>query len=137
MTHIDFNDIKLGLPQLDADHRELIELCERYICGAESGAAVEDMEAILDQLIHRTRQHFAVEERMLDRGGFPGFAAHRAIHERLLLQAQALRDGYRQESERRGSSVLAHDTAEFLRCWLIDHIRGDDRSYRPFMRHLS
>jgi hemerythrin-like metal-binding domain len=139
MTRIEWSDeFKLGLPAIDAEHRELLDLCNRFLEAAQAGAEVPQLARILEELILRTRAHFLAEERLLDRHNYPGLAIHKAEHERLLNQADILKARYDddgvQEDETRALTV---ETAEFLQSWLLDHIRANDRPYRPFIMTLS
>lgn len=135
MARIDWSDeYKLGLPAIDADHRELVELCNEFLDAAHSGADLGALAAIFDRMILRTRAHFLAEERMLDRNGYPGFAIHKAEHDRLIVEAQTLRDRFAEGHE--DQARITADTAHFLQTWLLDHIRTNDRPYRPFLRSL-
>ena len=88
------DEFKLGLPVIDAEHRELLEVCNQFLDAVNNGQAVAELARILEKMILLTRAHFVAEERMLDRNGYPGLVVHKAEHERLLIQAEAL--GYDQ-----------------------------------------
>lgn len=131
------NEFKLGLPAIDADHRELLDLCNEFLEAAQADRAITDLAIILDRLIQRTRAHFLAEERLLDRHGYPGFAIHKAEHERLLAQAATLKARYSETHQGDDLRHLTVETADFLQTWLLDHICTNDRPYRPFLMSLS
>lgn len=131
------DDFKLGLPAIDADHKELLEVCNQFLDAVQSGATVGELSTILDRMILRTRAHFLAEERMLDRHNYPGLVVHKAEHERLLLQAEALKARYTDAAQTDEIGHLTMETADFLQTWLLDHIRTNDRPYRPFLMSLS
>jgi len=131
------DEFKLGLPVIDAEHRELLEVCNQFLDAVNNGQAVPELARILENMILLTRAHFVAEERMLDRHGYPGLVVHKAEHERLLIQAEALLARYRDAAQEDEIRSLTMETASFLQTWLLDHIRTNDRPYQPFLRSLS
>lgn len=131
------DEFKLGLPVIDAEHRELLEVCNQFLDAVNNGQAVAELARILEKMILLTRAHFVAEERMLDRNGYPGLVVHKAEHERLLIQAEALLARYRDAAQEDEIRSLTMETASFLQTWLLDHIRTNDRPYQPFLRSLS
>ncbi|CAA7618069.1 bacteriohemerythrin [Magnetospirillum sp. UT-4] len=137
MSQLEWSDeFKLGLPAIDADHRDLLELCNEFLAAAQTGSAISQLAAILDRLVLRTRAHFVAEERLLDRHGYPGLAMHKAEHDRLLAQADNLKVRFSDPAEGQDTHRLTGEAADFLRFWLFDHIRTNDRPYQPFIRRL-
>ena len=139
MARIEWSDeYALGLPAIDKDHRELVDQCNEYLEAVDQGASLQSLAEILGRMILRTQAHFLSEERMLDRHAYPGLAQHKADHDQLLIQAQALKDRFDQadDDEDLARTVIA-ETSDFMRSWLLDHICFKDRPYRPYLRSLS
>lgn len=130
------DEFKLGLPAIDSDHEELVDLCNEFLDAAKGGAPLSRLATILDRLILRTRAHFVAEERLLDRHGYPGLAIHRAEHERLLAQAGVLKSRYEEVEHDEDVRRLTLETADYLQSWLLDHIKTNDKPYRPFLLRL-
>ena len=130
------DDLKLGLPAMDADHRDLLDMCNQFLDAAQSGAAVPQLAALLSTLILRTKAHFRAEEVMLDRHQYPALAIHRSEHERLVSEAEILLSRFRDDSRQADIENAVMDTATFLQTWLVEHIRKNDKPYRPFMMRL-
>ncbi|NFV79408.1 bacteriohemerythrin [Magnetospirillum aberrantis] len=138
VSRIEWSDeFKLGLPAIDAEHKDLLDVCNLFLEAVEAGQSVAALAQVLDNMILRTRAHFLAEERLLDRHGYPGLVAHRTEHERLLLQAEALKARYTDAAQAEEIANLTSETAHFLQTWLLDHIRTNDRPYRPFLMSLS
>lgn len=142
MAFVQWSDtLKLGVPAMDADHRQLLELTNDFLAAAEDQARFGRLAEILGALITRTRAHFTAEEMLLDRNSYPHLAGHKAEHARLLNEAQMLHDrfiAFEQGGapEPDGIGTLVLETADYLQRWLIDHIIADDRPYRPFLMRL-
>lgn len=138
VSRIEWSDaFKLGLPAIDAEHKDLVEVCNQFLDAVQGERPVQELTRILDTMILRTRAHFLAEERMLDRHGYPGLVVHKAEHDRLLLQAEALRSRFADAAQHEEVSGLTMEAANFLQTWLLDHIRTNDRPYRPFLMSLS
>ena len=125
-------ELRVGVPAIDADHQALLDICDQLLAGARSGQALDGLEPILAAMISRARAHFDAEERVLDRAGYPALASHRAEHRRLMVQAETLRDHWAEVDGARVGAV-----ADYMRTWLLDHIRTEDRSFRTFLMRLA
>ena len=135
MALIEWSDeIKLGVPAIDAEHRRLITLTNDFLTAAEDEALMPQLAAILGELIKQTRAHFQVEELLLDQCGYPYLAAHKAEHARLLVEAEQLHTRFSQPEE---DIRLIYETAHYLQYWLLDHIINSDKAYRPFLMRLG
>ena len=128
-------EYELGIPAMDSDHKDLLNLCNEFLELATTGADGTALADRLDRLILRTRAHFLAEERMLDRHGYPALAVHKDEHARLLREADALGASLRNADADRPRIIA--ETSDFLRSWLLDHIRNNDRPYKPFLRILN
>lgn len=131
------DEFKLGLPAMDSEHRQLLELCNEFLEAAQANRPMRELAAVLDRLILGTRTHFLAEERLLDRHNYPGLAAHKAEHDRLLVQAQSLKTRFDDIAHQDDTRNLTLETADYLQLWLLNHIRTDDRPYRPFLMSLA
>lgn len=131
------DDLKLGFPAIDNEHREMVGLCNTLLRAINSDASFSTLADFLDHLMLQTRAHFISEEQLLDRHGYPAFVQHKAEHDRLLAQAESLRMRYGDIDQDCDGQALKADTAQFLTTWLMDHIRGGDKPYRPFLMNLA
>lgn len=130
------DEMKVGVPAMDAEHREMIAIANRFLAAAEDGALVPTLAAIMAELLSRTRAHFQSEERLLDRHNYPDLAGHRSEHDRLMAEAMALHEQF-SSGHADHIEQLKLDTAYFLQNWLLDHIRNSDKRYRPFVMSLA
>ena len=62
-----------------------------------------------------------------DKHGYPNAAAHKEAHAKLLENARALK-----EQHDAGATMMSLEVIEFLKDWVTDHIKGDDRQYAAF-----
>ena len=82
----------------------------------------------LSGLINYTATHFNDEERMLTTHAYPGLAAHKAEHAKLVKQVLELQQKFKD-----GQVMVTHEVMTFLKDWLIKHIQGDDKKYGVYL----
>ena len=103
-----------GIERMDADHRELVELYQ-----ALAGASPSELPEALDRFIGRATTHFDIENRWMERVGFPG--CHKAEHDRVLAVMHEVRK--RVED---GDAFFARRLVEELPAWLEHHVGSMD-----------
>ena len=87
------------------------------------------IEKTLDELLDYTKYHFTREEELMRLNQYPGYEAHRQLHESMIKNVSQYIDEYRVDKTRTVDQVLS-----FLKTWLITHIKGCDREYMPFLK---
>ena len=78
------SEFSLGVPQVDTEHRELIDLINRLhrvVQSREHDATIVDF---LEELYASAAKHFAHEELMMQARGYTAYEEHHADHQRLL-----------------------------------------------------
>lgn len=131
------DDHKTGVPTVDSEHRRLFELANEFLAAAEAEAALPQLSAILGRLITTAAEHFAAEESLLDRNGYPDLARHRAEHERLMAQARTLHARTLAITDQDEVRRITHEAADFFKRWLLDHISREDKPFRAFVMRLA
>ena len=119
--------LKLGIPSVDEQHRELVELLNRLaaLSSSEVGAeARDDMLELLGHIYQHTVVHFLHEEELMAAIDYPDLAAHRDEHHMLLAE---LRSFVHQIEN--GDTVLDAKSIHALRDWLVVHISSSDRPF--------
>lgn len=116
------DDLDVGNPMIDSDHRHLVALVNQLADALSSGKAPEELARVLSELLTFTTAHFAREERLMQRIGYLEFAAHKSQHDGLLSDIAKL-----QRSFHRGEIALSERSSAFLCEWLLRHIRTSDK----------
>ena len=124
MTVLAWDDkLATGLPQVDHEHKRLIELINHVANQRASEASVEDLCTVLGELRDYTVYHFQNEENLMRHYGVS--EAHRELH---FKSHQGFIDRLATASELVTSNphdVIDHLLA-FLVKWLVFHISGID-----------
>ena len=114
----------VGIARIDTEHQKLVSLVNELYAAILEGNPVSVTAKVLDGLAAYTISHFASEEGLMKRYAYPGFAQHKAEHEKLVAQVKQLQQGLRT-----GTATISQEVLSFLQSWLIGHILGMDKKY--------
>ena len=82
---------------------------------------------VLDELVDYTGTHFAAEDKLMVEHQYPDYDSRIVIHREFVAAVVDF-----QKKFKAGEATLSLDLLEFLKDWLIGHIKGVDRKYGPF-----
>ena len=116
---------EVGIRFMDGQHRQMLDLVNRVLEGAYQGKELEELVAVLRDLVRLTEHHFNAEEsRMAELGADAD--DHRGEHRDLLESLRFFTD--RLDADKVGKC------SAFLRGWLLRHIESTDRKFAAFLR---
>ncbi|CCG42611.1 bacteriohemerythrin [Magnetospirillum molischianum] len=123
--------MKVGIEQIDEDHRGLFSILHELDLAIHSGTFVgtEALADILCRMEAYARIHFSREEETQREVGYEGYEENRRQHTELLrtLEAFILRFRAEQVDDPR---VTAETIRSFLMVWISEHIVKVDRKMR-------
>ena len=117
------DDLSVGSPTIDREHRELVELFQRLTDPARQDDAVF-LRATLDDLVRHVGEHFEHEEGIMRRQHYPDYAAHRQVHGDLLDQI----NHFTVLMDERNAGLPPAGLIDFVGNWLVGHILHDDKA---------
>jgi hemerythrin-like metal-binding protein len=112
-----------GVPEIDTQHKTLIEKLTELDAALMNGAAGVEVEEIFDFLDHYVQQHFGYEEDCMEKYRCPAAAKNREAHGRFVEKFNAMRRRLQVEG---ASMNLAIAIQTELTDWLVNHIRRVD-----------
>ncbi len=114
----------LGYALIDRQHRRLEQGANRL-----HGAVTRDRPALdlLSGLLRDTSRHFATEERLMRKHGYPESSGHRALHQGVLGEMQRL------QSLLRKGLPMHRKHAAMIGDWLEHHVSEADRNLVGFL----
>ena len=129
-----------GHRQIDLQHQALFQSANRLLALlpalANPGSALaarEEALAVVDRLLAEVSEHFAAEEEVLASLEWPDLEDHRQEHQRLLRQAEKLR----QTLQSGAPGLVTARIVDFLaRKMVASHILVSDREYFPALCEL-
>ncbi|MBJ6725302.1 bacteriohemerythrin [Geomesophilobacter sediminis] len=120
------DDLSCGIKGIDHQHQEIFARFDYFSEACDDSAGGKEVLALLEYLDNYTVVHFAEEEGILERSGYPELGPHRKQHRKFLdelarLRVQIIDDGPAH------SGVQARKKG--MRQWLVDHIVNVDSEY--------
>ena len=118
----------LELPEIDAQHRTLLELINSLWQAIVTQTSAEHLLPHVEALDRYTLTHFAEEEQFMLASGYPRLEEHRAAHrsfeQRIAGEKAIVLDG----------GFVRLDLVRFLNDWLINHILVVDKDYAQYVK---
>lgn len=116
-------------PNIDKDHKHLIEIINRLHDAIEQKHGEDIIGEVLSELADYTSEHFTREEHVMIHFRYPELDEHRRQHVDLINQLSKLIHNFEL-----GRATVTPDTMEFLRHWLIDHVQRTDMKLAGFLK---
>jgi hemerythrin-like metal-binding protein len=121
-------------PEIDAQHKAILELGTRVYENWRAGASVNVLRAAVDKLARLLEAHFAYEERLLAEIGYKELEQHAAEHRSMLKEIREMQDYFQtlhDEKGEAGGSVLAPgwSVVQFVLGFSVGHVSTSDMSY--------
>jgi hemerythrin len=114
----------VGVKVIDTQHSTLFDALNDLHAAMIHGKQNDVTDRLLRDFVAYIKSHFASEEFMLARTGYPQLEAHRQRHRELTEEVA----GYVKRIEH-GEAPLSVHLIGFLRNWLTNHIQREDRAY--------
>ncbi len=111
----------LGVPDVDYEHRELIELINELYASVSGEATDVTVLDFLGELYTRIAAHFALEEKIMRESHYDEYLDHKTDHERLLDDIRDLMDDYED-----GVYVDVERFGKRLDAWFSEHFQSRD-----------
>ena len=123
------DDFALGDSIVDTQHRAFFEEAASLRAALESEEPKDEIVAYCATFIANLRAHFADEEQLMARIGFPALAVHRQEHERLLARTEEV------VAEIHAADCLIDcllGTRSLMEA-LVEHVTNQDLRIKSFM----
>jgi hemerythrin len=119
MTLIEWRkEFETGIPDVDHEHRELVDLINGLHEHIASGADPVRVTEFLGEVFARIAAHFALEESIMRKHTYDEYEAHKAEHERLLDEIRDIMDG--------ATTEYANSLSTVVRDWFVNHFKSKD-----------
>lgn len=126
-------NLSVGIPEIDRDHRRLIDILNRLHYMALAGDDRAAIGRVIDEVVAYTRDHFRREERLMREIAYPQALDHQAQHRAF---AERLAEEHaRFYADPEGFSVEGFYDA--LADWLLVHVSAADSRLQPYVKALA
>jgi hemerythrin len=125
-------DYSVGIRQIDEEHQQLFILAESLHQAMLEGKGKAILVDLLASLVAYTCYHFAHEEHLMERIGYPDYRQHREQHENLRSKVREM-----QERAASGETTMTIDVAQFVMEWVKRHIIASDRRIGHYLKTVG
>jgi hemerythrin len=122
------DELTVGVPEIDAQHRRLFQIAANLQAAMLARKPKTILDSVFSTLVVHTRGHFAHEEELMRQHAYPHAAAHKSMHDQLLVKALEF-----QRDIDLGNASLAPEVLKFLKDWLERHVLMADKSVGEFL----
>ena len=123
-------EMSVGIPSIDAQHRFLFGQINELANLRERGASRESLLHVLRRLMKFSDAHFGAEDEVMINSDFPLFLNHRAEHQQYISRLAVFVDEYS-----RGLQDLPDKMLKFLVAWWLKHVCNSDQKYARWIRN--
>lgn len=134
MALIDWNDsLSINIVEIDNQHKKLISIINRLHDAMRSRNTKDMLGELLDDLNRYTIYHFSTEEKYFKKViKYKEAKAHQKKHEYFINRITEFNDEFKN-----GNLFLSLDIMNFLKKWLVDHIRNVDIEYSSYFQEVG
>ena len=126
------SDYSVGIKTIDSQHQELVNILNRLFIAVSKREGDKAIAGILDALMGYTKEHFTLEERLMQQARYKDLEAHKLEHRKLIEQLDQLCKKHLIEEK-----PIYFEMLNFLKTWLREHIQGVDTKYSAALKEAG
>lgn len=123
-------EYKVGMAELDSQHLMLFGIINQIDINIRAEKAGDLLDDVLGALESYVRYHFASEEVVMQRHGYPGLEGHHRSH---MAVSRSLAELSVKALEGADKLAGALKVRKFVIDWLVDHILEEDAAFVTFV----
>ena len=130
MNHVAWDEtMSVGVALLDDEHRRLLDLFNGLLESGITPANRDELSSLLSSLRDYVAVHFAREEALMERRGYPELEGHIAAHRYFADEVDKLQHDFAGDN----TTMLRMDLILLLKDWFVEHIQETDALYKPYV----
>ncbi len=122
------NELETKIEEIDSQHKKLIQIINKLYTAMLEKKAKNILKDIIGELIDYTKYHFSTEENYMEKYNYPGYLNHKSQHGFFVRKVNEF-----QEKFKSGSATLSIEILNFLKDWLVNHIKVVDKELGKFL----
>ncbi len=126
-------DLSVGVTQIDNQHKELIARVNAFQESVKNGSGKEKVLDVVKFLESYVVSHFKDEEALQVRYNYPGYAAHKKLHQDFIQQVKYMHN----ELEKGFTAATQSMVGITVSSWLLMHINREDKALGAYLRSKS
>jgi hemerythrin len=129
MALLAWNDrLSVNIREIDGQHKKLVNMVNELHDAMKEGKAETILVQIVGEMKQYAASHFGLEEGYMQTNNYPEFKIHKAEHDKFVAKVVQV-----EKDCKAGKCAVSMDILNFLSNWLVNHIKGTDKKYSPFL----
>ena len=128
------HEYELGIPVLDAQHKQLFRFNEEVQSAIKGGLKVSSVNSLLTQVKQYAARHFTMEEKYMADVDYPKLHKQKDAHAMFSAHFDAIQTEFNKQGI---SPELADKISKELIEWITNHITGMDQDFGDYYRHIN
>lgn len=128
------NALSVGVPEIDAQHQELINRTNQMLAAMKEGRGRQEVERLVEFLGEYTIEHFGAEERRMEAAKYPALAEHKKMHKAFVLDFARMSADLKKSG---ASSEIVIAVHRRISDWLREHIQKRDQEFGQYLRDTA
>lgn len=126
-----WNDrLKIGVAEIDHQHKEFVEKMEQFQQACRQGKGQQELTSMVKEIEFYVGYHFQAEEKLQKQFNYPKYKHHKQIHEMYANQVKKLKEHFVEN----GTNIsITLKFQSYLADLLIKHINGEDKEFGKFL----
>lgn len=122
------DEYSVGIKEIDEQHKKLFDIINELHDAMKEAKGKAVLGKVIKELISYTEFHFSTEEILLQNCKYPDFNQHKLKHDDFTRKVKEFEQKYLS-----GAALLSQEIVQFLRDWLVKHIKESDKQYSLFI----
>ena len=122
-------DLELGVPKIDAQHRELIDKINKLSSMGAHSFSKEETKKTIEFLGQYVVNHFRDEEMLQVKCNYPKYTAHRALHQQFIQDFTKFSKNFDIVGP---SPQFTLELNKVIITWVVKHIKNVDIEFGKF-----
>lgn len=129
MSLLQWSDrLSVNIKEIDGQHQKLVDMVNRLHDAMKAGKADGILMQIVGEMKNYAAEHFGTEELHMQAHGYPDYAPHKNEHDKFVAKVVQVEGDLKS-----GKCAMSMEILDFLSNWLVNHIKGTDKKYSPFL----
>ena len=125
------DSLKIGVPLIDSEHKELCDRIDQLFAACNQGKGRDEIVKTVEFLESYTIKHFSDEEKLQRSSSYPKVAEHKAMHDSFTKKIAEVK---KDMIEHGVSITTVSQTNYFIMDWLLNHIQKVDTELANYIK---
>lgn len=118
------DELSVGVSIIDTQHKKLVDMLNEFYDNLNNGSNENNLKKLVQAMVEYSDIHFKTEEAYFIKFEYSGTKEHIHAHEAFKVKA-----GDMMAKINSGKQIISMEITGFLRDWLTNHIKIEDKKY--------